>query len=196
MRRKEGYIEDQWVIALANGSEEGLTAVYQSLYPALCWYSSKITADRPSSEDIVQEAFLKIWEKRAIFTTWLGIRAYLYTMVRRDSIHWLHGRDATNQKQSDLPNTIEDSTTRLDDIIRVEVYRQLQDTVRKLPTQCRQVVTLLFMEGKSTRQVSEELEISQANVKVQKGRGLKLLRHRLPDVSLYLLAAIAFLLTC
>jgi len=136
--------------------------------------------DRAAAEDIVQETFVKIWERRTQFTTWLGLRSYIYTIVRRDSANWLRGDRSTREKNDLLASDPTIQSSKLEDIIRAEVFRHLQDTVQTLPNQCRQVVTLIFMEGKSTKQVAQQLDVSQATVKVQKSRGLKLLRLRLP----------------
>ena len=182
MQKIASHIREQWVTAFREGREEGLTAVFHDLYPALCWYGERIVGDPAAAKDIAQEAFLKVWERRSIFTRFAGLKAYLYTIVRHDSSKW-----KTRQRQSEgsqRPGVFDEEGTSnaLQDLVRAEVYRELQAGVRTLPTQCRQVMTLLFMEGKTPREVAEALQVTTDTVKVQKGRGLKLLRRRLPHL--------------
>ncbi len=183
MRKTTNHIEDQWVSNFREGREQGLTEVFNNLYPALCWYSERITKDKAGAQDIVQEAFLKIWEKHHQFSHWMVLKSYLYTTVRHDSSRWFRRKQRIGiQEQTVVEIASSPTSNALQDLIRAEVYRQLQAGVDTLPTQCRQVVTLLFMEGKSTREVADTLQVSQATVKVQKGRGLRLLRHRLANL--------------
>jgi RNA polymerase sigma-70 factor (ECF subfamily) len=184
-------IEQQLLEGFRAGREESFTQVFKALSPALCWYSSRLTGDGAAAEDIVQESFIKIWERRAQFFHLAVLKSYLYTTVRNDSLQWLRreNRKQTKERTSQQGEP-DNERSKLEDLIRAEVIRELSSGVQTLPPQCRQVISL-FYEGKNTREVAETLQISQGNVKVQKGRGLKLLRKRLPDL---LAIGFAFLL--
>ncbi|WP_431213806.1 RNA polymerase sigma factor [Puia sp. P3] len=181
MREGGKYTETELLTGFRQGRDESFTQVFKALCPVLCGYSARLTRDWPAAEDIVQEAFVKIWERRTQFYQFVVLKSYLYTTVRNDSLQWLRRE---NRKQAkDLSSQQEEpdnQRSKLEDLIRAEVIRELSAVVETLPPQCRQVISL-FIEGKNTREVAQTMQISQGNVKVQKGRGLKLLRKQLPD---------------
>lgn len=162
------------------GREESFSEVFKALCKTLCGYSMRITGDWAASEDIVQEAFVKIWERRAQFHQFAVLKSYLYTTVRNDSFQSLRRKSRQEEKERTASQPDEEQS-KLEDMIRAEVYRELDAGVQSLPSQCRRVIDL-FQQGKNTREVAETLQISIGNVKVQKGRGLLLLRQRLPDL--------------
>ena len=182
MQKEVYHIYDQWLPGFRDGRQECFTQVFKALFPALCRYSSGFTANEAAAKDIVQEAFVKIWDRRAIFFRFVPLKSYLYTTVRHDSLRWLreeirkHSTEHTFQLRE--PYKVR---SKLEDLIRAEVFRELKAGVQTLPPQCRQVISLIF-EGKNTREVAEILQTTQGTVKVQKGRGLQLLRKRLPTL--------------
>jgi RNA polymerase sigma-70 factor (ECF subfamily) len=191
MREGGKYTETELLIGFRQGREESFTQVFKALCPALCGYSMRLIGDWAAAEDIVQEAFVKIWERRAQFLQFAVLKSYLYTTVRNDSLQWLRRENRKQTKERTSQQGEQDNErSKLEDLIRAEVIRELIAGVEILPPQCRQVISL-FYEGKNTREVAETLQISQGNVKVQKGRGLELLRKRLPDL---LAVGLAFLI--
>jgi RNA polymerase sigma-70 factor (family 1) len=181
MRKEAGHTNDQWLPGFRLGREESFSQVFKALCPALCGYSMRLTGDWASAEDIVQEAFVKIWERRTQFFQFAVLKSYLYTTVRNDSLQWLRRENRKQMKERNSQQEQPDKErSKLEDLIRAEVLRELNAGVRTLPPQCQQIITLI-LEGKNTREVAETLQTTQGNVKVQKGRGLELLRKRLPD---------------
>jgi len=182
MENGRNHTEDQLLTGFRQGQEESFTQVFKALCPALCRYSMRITRDWAAAEDIVQEAFVKIWERRTQFFQMAVLKSYLYTTVRNDSLQWLRRENRKQSKKQAFQLIKRDNERdKLEDLIRAEVFRELSESVETLPPQCRQIISLIF-DGKNTREVAETLQISQGNVKVQKGRGLQLLRQRLPDL--------------
>jgi len=182
MRKEAVHTNDQWLPGFRLGREESFTQLFKALCPVLCGYSNRITGDWAAAEDIVQEAFVKIWERRTQFFQFAALKSYLYTTVRNDSLQWLRRENRKQAKEhTSQQGEPDNERSQLEYLIRAEVFRELNAGVQTLPPQCRQIITLIF-EGKNTREVAENLQISQSSVKAQKGRGLGLLRKRLPDL--------------
>jgi RNA polymerase sigma-70 factor (family 1) len=180
MPGRDKYTEKELLSGFREGREESFTHVFKALCPALCWYSKRLTGDGAAAEDIVQEAFVKIWERRSQFFQFAVLKSYLYTTVRNDSLQSIRRQNRKQQKER-TAGAPDEERSKLEDLIRAEVFRELNAGVQTLPPQCRKVITL-FLQGKNTREVAETLQISSDNVKAQKGRGLELLRRRLPDL--------------
>jgi RNA polymerase sigma-70 factor (ECF subfamily) len=125
--------------------------------------------------DLVQEAFVKLWENRQNFSSLLTIRSYLYTIVRNSGINYLRYVKMKAEKLEERGEETETSAVEL--IIRQEVERQLLEMIQELTPECRRVVNLLS-EGKSYKEVGELLHISANTVKNHRVRAVKILRER------------------
>ena len=67
--------------------------LYKNYYKALVCYAITIVGDSESAEDIVQELFSTIWEKKMFFRSLASFRVYLYNSVRNASLDYLKHKD-------------------------------------------------------------------------------------------------------
>lgn len=155
-------------------------------YAALVFFAEKIAG--PSAPELVQDVFLKLWQRWEKFETPEKIKAFLYIATR--NICYDHLR--TNRTRlrhedswaSQTPGSEEDISYQ---IIRTEVLREIALAIEQLPEQCRNVIRMMYTEGKSTEETSQALGISPSTVRSQKARGLSLLRKMLSARAMSLL---------
>lgn len=164
--------------------------LYKNYYKALVCYAITIVGDSESAEDIVQELFSTIWEKKMLFQSLTSFRVYLYNAVRNASFDYLKHKDVEGnylQKMLDSHSTsfrIEEEEE--EGFFSEEVYRQLLQTIDALPDRCRQVF-LMYMEGKKNEEIATALHVSLETVKTQKKRAMSFLRKRLGSYHFLLL---------
>jgi RNA polymerase sigma factor (sigma-70 family) len=174
---------DQWLPGFRQGSEQSFTKIFEALFPALTWYSYRMTKDQPASEDIVEEAFWIVWTMRERFDRFVGLKAYLYRVVRNHSVDWCQQRVRSQQTEQQAAASVDGQQENpIDALVMAEVFRELEAGVETLPRECRKVIHLFFREGKTPRQIADKLHISIGTVRSQKTRGLLLLKKRLPDL--------------
>jgi RNA polymerase sigma-70 factor (family 1) len=173
------------VLAFQRGEEKGFTYFFNSLYPALLYYAFRILNDKPSAEDVVGESFIKIWERHATFSHPKVIKSWLYTTVRNGCLNRLQQQQRTMIQHEKLARYQEGAheSYALHDIIRAEVIRELHENIESLPTACRQIFKMMYIQGKTVREIADELHLSISTIKNQKARGLTLLRKRFPELS-------------
>lgn len=179
MRKKENYSENELLERFRKGQRAAFAEVFDLLYASVCYYALKITRDHAAAEDIAEDSFFKVWEKRTLFVDLRQLKSYLYTTTRNASLDWLNSMrqfqritDSTENSLSFVENNA------FNNIVGAEILNQLSAAMQKLPPQARQVITMLFLEGKNTKAVAAELGVSQSTVKTQKGRSLvKLKEH-------------------
>jgi RNA polymerase sigma-70 factor (ECF subfamily) len=159
------------------GKEEGFNYFFNSLYKPLYFFAIRYINDKAAAEDIVSDSFIKLWDKREIFETESGIKAYLYKSVYNASIRWLQ------QKQNRSIHLISYSKQNeiseqgyIHNIIKAETIQFLHNAIQHLPSQCQKVFTKLFIEGKSVSETAQEMNLTISTVKNQKARGIKLLK--------------------
>jgi len=164
------------------GDREAFGHLFNHFYGPLCLFSQRITQDAPMSEDIVQESFVKLWEKRPSFEKIEVFKSFLYSSVKNASLNYLEHHSVKQKYQKHVINNgpVSEKSI-LHNIIRAEVLRQTFDAIDTLPEQCRRVIKMTFEEGKKPKEISAELGITISTVNNQKMRGLSILRTKLPD---------------
>ena len=181
--------------ALKKGEASGLRHFYGVFYKPMCFYLEKMQIDPFIIEEIVQDVFLKLWEKRTDFDHVLSIRGFLYTCCRNAALNYIEKEKRTNAKLT----PIEEGTQIIDwtpdnQMIYIEMLREIHQAISELPAQCKNVMELLLMEDKSPEEVAQYLGITRSTVYNQKKRGVSLLQSKLnPDQFFALLLLICAL---
>lgn len=132
------------------------------------------------AEDLVEDAFINVWNKREQLDSECGLKNYLYKTVYHGCLRWLERRESGARSREvylSLMETEEADCSEM--IIKAETLRRLREAMERLPEQCRQVFLKLYVEGKSVQEVAVELRVTESTVYNQKARGVKLLRGRM-----------------
>lgn len=175
------------------GNEQGFDRVFIHFYPLLCVFAEKILQDEALSQDIAQDSLIKAWNKRNDFPDFSRLKSFLYTCVRNASFNELEKHKVKAKYQSTLEKSEPaDDYNPLKDMIHAEVVSRIFAKVDTLPEQCRRVIHMTYMEGKTPKEISEALHVSVSTVNSQKMRGLQLLKGKLSDQDL-LTAAVLLL---
>jgi RNA polymerase sigma-70 factor (ECF subfamily) len=161
------------------GNEEALAFFFQQFHPALALYAFRWVQNRSIAEEIAADAFVKTWKMHWKLNSFPAIRAYLYKTVRRDSQLALkrEKRRAEIHLQSQPPVVTND--TPFHQVIRHEVYRQVHEALKDLSPANRKVITMHFIDGKTTGEIAEELQLSASTIRNQKMGALIALRKKL-----------------
>jgi RNA polymerase sigma-70 factor (family 1) len=179
MRKTENHTEQQLVEEFSKGNQKAFAKIFHQFYPALCFYAIGFTNDQAAAEDIVEEIFIIVWNKRESFDHYKVLRSFLYSSVRNACLNWIKqkARHAVHEKRIAQSTELTESSV-LENIVRAEVFRDVSTAFEKLPPKCREIFSLIFFEGKNIRDVAAELKLSVNTVKAQKRRGLLLLRNK------------------
>ena len=166
-------------IAFQQGHLSGIKFLFTAWYASLCAYLLSLIRDRAVSEEIASEAFVKTWHYRQRFSSAGSIRAYLFTVAKRDAFRWQQRQQKSRQVilPDQLPAIPEPD--HYSSMISTESRDLLHKAIEGLPPRCRQIFRLLYVQGKKTEEVAREMSISPDTVRAQKARGLNLLRPRL-----------------
>ncbi len=127
------------------------------------------------AEEVASEAFLKSWRMHYKLDSYAGIKAYLYRIVHRDSIEAVRKEKIKLKLLGSLP-VREESSNPYELMVSSEVYRLIHAALKDLTPASRRVVVMHYLDGKTTGQIADELELHRSTVKTQKQQGLKALR--------------------
>lgn len=166
---------------MRNGDQAAFDALFRAYYAPLCYYAASLNdGDRDEAEDLVQQAFIKLWEQRASLQINWSVKAYLYRSVHNASLNRLRAEKVRDkykqhnalQMEMHYQNSPEPEP---------ELQGRLQKALNELPAQCRQVFELSRFEELKYREIADHLNISIKTVETQMGKALKLLRTHLAD---------------
>jgi len=188
LRIESIYNVNEYAFAFQLGEEKGFDFFFRELFPSLCFFANRMLNNRCEAEDIASAAFIKIWKRHSQFNDARNIRSYLYQIVRNDCLSYLQqkNRSAKVQKEIEYITVVNFKDNYEADIIRAEFYAELYLAINSLPKECRKVFTMLYVHGKTVKEISKELNLSPSTIKTQKSRGLIILRKKIIPLSIAL----------
>lgn len=169
------------------GKEQDFAEVFSMFYSALCLFAQKMELDADAAEDIVEESFLKVWDKRDIFYEMPVLKTYPYRAVRNACISWKQKQFSDLTRQFAYNQAQDGQPTVLGSMIQAEFVRELDAALESLPPQRLKIFNLLYKEGKNAREIAEELQISVHTVHDHRKYGLKYLRKLLLTARVFFL---------
>jgi RNA polymerase sigma-70 factor, ECF subfamily len=85
----------EWAEKISQSDRDAFNALFRALYYPLTYYAFRYTKSQDQACDIVQDAFVLIWQQREEIDPGQSLKSYLYKMVRNKSLN--HMRDHTNR---------------------------------------------------------------------------------------------------
>lgn len=170
---------------------EHFSNTYKSHYKRLCAYAYQFVSDHYTAEDIVQNSFLKLWERNQKIDFSYGLTSLLYTVVRRTSIDYLNKKKDEPQAREALEMLSKENT--INEMIYSETLVEIYRISKYLPEKYGSIFRRLFIEGKKHSEVASELNITEGNLRMQKSRALSFIRnHFLKIPALFLIFPLAY----
>ena len=186
-----GDSQDLRILEAVNRWDDGsMKMLYEQYYRALVLFCKRLTGDLKVAEEIVQDTFLKVWQKRNVFQSTGALKAYLYNSVRNAGISHLRHEKVERSRIEALER--EFSLMQTDDngellLHREDIFAQLLKAIDSLPAKQRELF-LLSIQGKTGAEIAEIVGISHDLVRKQRQRGIARLRELLsPEAFLLLL---------
>lgn len=165
---------------LKKGSEVAYGYFFKNYYKDLCNYLLTISGDSVLAEEIAQQTFVKIWDKRESLSIQdNALKAYFFKMAYH---LFIDSKRKEKKKYKLLENLKEEAYSDVVDIDtnQFEIKLKLVEAeIENLPDQCKKVFILSKREGLKYREISERLHISIKTVEVHMSKALKRLRTQL-----------------
>ena len=182
------------VIAISEGNKTEFERLFREYYPILVLYARKYIFDSDTAEEIVQNVFVGLWEKRSDLQVLRSVEAYLYRSVANASLNYIKHRKVVlgyAQKKLSDANISDDSAFEL--ISANELQLKINDAVGKLPPKRKQIFEMSRYEGLKYKEIADKLSISPKTVEVQISQALKFMRKELGEYLPYVLLLVDLL---
>jgi len=163
--------------------EDSFEQVFRSHFKNLHAYACTILRDPAAAEEVVQNVFVKMWEKKEDLAIRENVSVYLYRAVHNGSLNHLKHLKVRSAYQSYTMrrHTPNDSERASEKITLGELEQNLQKALHELPEQCRTIFQLSRFEELKYREIADRLGLSIKTVENQMGKALRLLRLKLVD---------------
>ncbi len=170
--------------------EKGFRRVFESYYPRLLRFAKEYVGDRHEAENILQNVFLILWEKRTTLRVDTNLNAYLMTLVKSQCLDFLKHKkvviqhavsQVTTQQQEMAFNYYAINKFDPEQMDIESLERLAEKAISELPEQCRKVFELSRYEGLKYKEIAERLGISVKTVETHISYALKTLRITLRD---------------
>lgn len=173
------YKGEQIISLLLSGDESTFEKVYKHFFSPLHAYAINMVKDEDIAKGMVQNVFLKLWERRERLSFSGSIQAYLYGAVYHECLNHLRHEKVKLKNQLYVENTKIESNEAMIGMELMDLKANLHDAINELPERCRTVFHLSRFEGLKYKEIAEQLNISNKTVEAQMGKALKTLRVKL-----------------
>jgi RNA polymerase sigma-70 factor (ECF subfamily) len=167
--------DEQLLRAIAHSEHEALELLYTRYWQQLFMVAYNVLKNKSACEDIVQEAFLQIWQRRQKLDIQTSLEAYLFSMIRYSVFRYIKKEQAHSQVFENLEDRLHCITPE-DIVVEKNIRSQLAVVVNSLPEKCREVYILSREEHLTHHEIANRLNISTKTVENQITIALKKIR--------------------
>lgn len=158
--------------------DAGMEKLFREFFPSLMAFSMKILGDEDAARDVVQQVFIRLWERRDNLDMNTSLKSYLFTSVHNRSLNVI--RDRGKFSEGEVPEeAVELNPRRQMEVLEMEA--RIREVVQGLPEKCREIFEMNRFEGLKYGEIAEKLGISVKTVENQVSKALKILREKLAN---------------
>ncbi len=166
--------------ALHAGDENAFKAFYELHYAQLYGFVIKHTDDQHLAEDLVQQAFVKLWQKRTSIRSALAFKSYLFTTARNLVLDEYRRKLAEQEAQLIFKELLQNTAS---EEAHETIVREINAAIEALPSGRRRIFEMHKLEGLSHREIAAALSISISTVEKQIVAAMKTLREKLSHLA-------------
>lgn len=174
--------EEEILARIAQDDRSIFEEVFRLHYTDLCRFCIKYVRDEHVAEELVQEVYINIWERRHTLNITTSVKAYLFTAVRNRSFNYLKLQIPKEQRKIGVEDVLDlgDNSEEMESkMVQEELHGYVQDAIDALPPKCQTIFNLSRNAGMTYKEIAEELDLSVKTVENQVGHALRKLREQL-----------------
>jgi len=169
------------------GDEQAFVLLVGRYKDELTNFAERFLMDRDDAEDVVQEAFVRLWRNRESYVAGGRLSTWLYTIASNLAKTRLHRRalwrfvriGGTDGAPAEIPDDGQATDAHADEVIREE---RIQRALGTLPPKFREIVVLRDIQQLSYEEITAITGCAMGTVKSRINRGRALLREQLRDL--------------
>ncbi|TWW00644.1 RNA polymerase sigma factor [Chitinophaga pinensis] len=174
----DGYSDEQLFALLQDDDEIAFSIIFSRYSRRLYVEAFSKLQDEDEGNDIVQEVFCWLWDKRRVLSTPKCLKAYLIQVARNKCVDLIRKKTSTRGKKQQYVWLVDTFTT-TSPIETKELGRQLAIAIDNITPASRQAFEQSYLHKKSLKEIADQMDINVQSVKNHIHRALKVLRENL-----------------
>ncbi len=164
--------------------------IYVSYFSRMKYFALEYVLSEEDAENIVQDVFTELWEKKELLTYNINLVAFLFTSIKNRCVDHLRHRvvvqEAADQMREEYQMTLRAKLASLELFEQSifsdqDIERIVTDIIESLPEKCREIFIKSKIEGKKQKEIALELNISLKTVENQMNIAYKKIKAELKD---------------
>lgn len=165
--------EREIINRLKNGDERAMAPLFKLYHKSLCYFARQLVHNEEQAEDIVAEAFVKVWQKNRDFENLASIRSFMYVSIRNSCCNYLKHIQRKTASHLEILHLAEKDENYIESkMIKADLLQTILLEVENLPPIRRKIFKMIFLEDLSIFEIATRLNITVDTVRVQKARAL------------------------
>jgi RNA polymerase sigma-70 factor, ECF subfamily len=162
--------------------ERAFEQVYKKYFKDLHSYAHNLVKDEAIAEGIVQNVFLRLWERAENLNFQQAPAPYLYRSVHNESLnHLKHKKVRQAYDVYAVKQQVYEKSSASSKIQLSELQQKISAALNDLPQQCRTIFQMSRFSEMKYQEIADELGLSVKTVEAQMGKALKIMRKKLAD---------------
>lgn len=186
--------DDELVEKLRKGDLEAFDAVFEKYSNRLFGFALKYLKSKEETEGLVQDVFLKIWENRKKLKKDASLKSYLFTIAYHNICKFFRKKQLQGKLREEIGLVSEISVATEEQIDYDFTLEQLEHLIEQLPPKQKTIFLKSRKEGKSTREIAEEMDLAPGTVDNHISATIKFLRKHVSGNNLAVLLLMAVFL--
>lgn len=158
--------ERRLILGLKKGDHDSYETLFDLYYAKFVNFADAIIRDRTAAQDIVQEAFIRLYLNRDKLNENKSLENYLYVIVKRLLFNHLRDTKPVVSLESESAQVLQTNSWGGQDLVVIanETRNRINDAIDRMPPQRRAVFTMSRHQGLSNKEIAESLQISVKTV--------------------------------
>jgi len=177
-----GIAESDLIDRLKEGDQTAFELLFHFYYPGLVMFAIQFIVDRNEAEEIVQEFFVRFWQKRQKYILGDSLKNYFFSSVKNKSLDFLKHKKIEEKYIEHLSGLSKEHLVFDPDLyIASELQEKIIEAIDLLPEKRKEIFIMSRLQGLSNDDIATTLNLSKRTVETQISNALKTLRIELKD---------------
>lgn len=174
--------EIKWLVNIREGDKNAFELLFRQYNQPLCSYAMQIIHDPDDAEEMVQDLFVQLWQKRENLEIKTSLKAYLFRSVHNSCLNYIkHQKIKDAYIQQSISEYQEETFNNYNKHDTKELQQAIRHAIEGLPPERKKVFLMVRYEERRYKEVAKALGISVKTVENQMGKAMQFLRKALNE---------------
>lgn len=182
MNNYKALSDNELIHLLRQDDEKALSALYLRYWHKLLSVACHRLDDPEGAEEVVQDIFFALWQRRGSLDIKYSLSTYLAVAVKYRIINLMDKQYRLRNKEKLLPPAVESEASIEEYIFEKELWERIEASIKQLPSKCQIVFRMSREKGMSNKQIAAELDIAEKTVEAHMSKALRDIRGNLTSI--------------